>query len=79
MNRWHPETEKLSSADEIAVANWQSEIDRTTPCPRVEAAKKALREIPASCLGDRASGTLRYEGATGQIWRDRSRGKALHT
>src|SRR5204863_7353080 len=26
-----------------------------------------------------ASRTLRYEGTTGEIWRDRGRGKALHT
>src|SRR5882724_7525395 len=37
----------------------------------------ALR-IPVSCLGARASGRLRYESTTGQIWRDRGRGKALH-
>src|SRR4029453_8398583 len=29
------------------------------------------------CLGDRASGTLRYESTTDQIWRDRGRGRAL--
>src|SRR6266513_1050379 len=37
----------------------------------------ALR-IPVSCLGARASGRLRYESTTGQIWRGRGRGKALH-
>src|SRR6266567_5322989 len=34
--------------------------------------------IPVSCLGARASRTLRYESTTGQIWRNRGRGKVLH-
>jgi ribonuclease BN (tRNA processing enzyme) len=32
--------------------------------------------MAVSCLGARASGTLRYESTTDQIWRDRGRGKA---
>jgi len=36
------------------------------------------RESQHHCFGDRASGTLRYERTTGQIWRDRGGGKALH-
>jgi hypothetical protein len=31
-----------------------------------------------SCRGTPASGTLRHESATGHIWRDRGRGKALY-
>src|SRR5262249_46627786 len=34
--------------------------------------------IRASCPEARASTTLRYEGTTGEIWRDRGRGKTLH-
>src|SRR5207253_8386904 len=36
------------------------------------------RELQHHCLGAQASGTLRNESTTGQIWRDRGRGKALH-
>src|SRR6266480_2707072 len=34
--------------------------------------------IHVSCLEARANRRLRYESTTGQIWRDRGRGKALH-
>src|SRR5438093_1396322 len=39
---------------------------------------RRTRESRHHCLGDRASGRLRYESTTGEIWRDRGRGKALH-
>src|SRR4029450_3048805 len=46
-------------------------------CTNRMSAPRRLR-IPVSCLGARASRTLRHESTTGQIWRDRGGGKALH-
>jgi len=37
-----------------------------------------LLESLSRCLGVQASGTLRNESTTDQIWRDRGRGKTLH-
>ena len=42
---------------------------RSSNCMLLESLSLAL---------ERATGTLRYESATGQIWRDRDRGEALY-
>src|SRR6266446_6015552 len=49
------------------------------PLPRAKRLKGCmLLRTLSRCLGPQASGTLRNESTTGQIWRGRGRGKALH-
>ena len=68
------------------VANAAKHDDLTRGKPQIKSADDIYEltvitryeKIPVSCLGGRANGTLGYESTTGQIWRDRGRGKALH-
>ena len=55
--------------DDGDIGERDSHPARSTNCMLLESLSLAL---------ERARGTLRYESATGEIWRDRSRGKALY-